>query len=202
MLGSLQRQWLTDILESVPSLVFVALLRSNFNLEAAGWVGAGLSFFIIVIFIWHKVDFNPIFLGINIHLLLVTPIIVSTFQLGASEVGEVLTLYSYKGVLITIFVVGFALTCLSRKGFIDHEGLSKSTTRKYSVILLFASAAGIAWAFLYSDSALFGVGMPIIALFALRRLLIARSFDSNHTIGIAAVGTGTVSSYDIGLEAG
>ncbi|WP_428698294.1 hypothetical protein [Stappia sp.] len=194
MSGSLQRQWLTDILESVPSFAFLALLRSNVDLETAGWIGATLAAAVLIVFRACKVRFNPILLGINIHLLLVTPIIVTVFRLGASETGETLTRYSYQGVLITIFLVGLMLTFVSREGFVGHERLSKSSVRKYSVLLLLATLAAIAWSFIYSNGALLGVALPIIALFALRRLLIARSFDSNNS-GVVAVSGGAMLTY-------
>jgi hypothetical protein len=163
-------------------------LRSNVDLETAGWIGAALAAAVLIVFRACNVRFNPILLGINIHLLLVTPIIVTVFQLGASDVGETLTRYSYKGVLVTIFVVGLALTFLSRDGFIGHERPSDSTALRYSAVLLLASLAAIAWSFIYGDGAVLGVALPIIALFALRRLLIARLLDSYKIGGIAAVG--------------
>lgn len=196
MSRTFQGQWLTDISESVPSFAFLALLRSNVDLQTAGWIGLALAGAILLIFPLCKVRFNPILLGINVHLLLVTPVIVAVFHLGASEFGAMLTHHSYHGVLLTIFVVGLGLTLFSREGFIGQGGLSHSTNRKYSAILLIASLFAIAWSFLYSHGPLLGVALPTIALFALRRLLIARSIDSAKITGITAESGGAVITYD------
>lgn len=201
MSASLQRQWLIDVIEGAPSLAFLALLRTNVDLEMSGCIGAALAAAVLIGFRACKVRFNPILLGINIHLLLVTPIIVTVFQLGASDTGQMLTRYSFQGVLVTIFVVGLALTILSREGFIGHEQLSKSSTFTYSGVLLFAALAAIAWSFLYSDGALVGVALPIIALFALRRLLIARSLDRNKINGVVAAGGGAMFTHGSEIDA-
>lgn len=202
MPGSLQREWLTDILESAPSLVFLALLRSGINIEAAGWTGAALAAFVLIGFRLYRVRFNPILLGINIHLLIITPLIVTVFELGAPELGNTLVAYSHKAVLITIFLVGCALALLSREGFAGFEGLSPLTVRTYSAILLAASLAAIAWSFTFAEGAIVGIAVPIIALFGLRRLLIARWLDSNKQINglIAAGGGGAMFTHESTID--
>lgn len=193
MSRSLQRELLTEILESTPSLAFLALWRSSVDLETAGWVGAALAASVLIGFRALKMRFNPILLGINIHLLIVTPLIVAVFHLGVPGVGEILIDYSHNGVLITIFLTGCALTLLAREGFLGFEGLSRSSVTIYSVILLVASLAAVAWTFSYSGGAIVGIALPIMALFGLRRLLIARWLDGNRKLnGLAAAGGATL----------
>ncbi|WP_416409766.1 hypothetical protein [Agrobacterium rosae] len=174
MLQSFKREWLADIVESAPSIVFFMLLRFNIGLETAGWISAAFAAIVLVGFRAYKIRFSPLLLGINIHLLIITPLIVMMFHLGASAAGETVTTYSHKGVLITILLVGIALTIFSQEGFIGLEGLSKSAVRNNSTILLIATVVAIAWAFTYSGTPLFGIVLPIIGLFILRRFLGSR----------------------------
>lgn len=182
MSGSFQRQWLTDILESTPSIVFFALLRSGIDLETAGWTAAALAAAVLLTFRAGRLRFNPILLGINTHLLLVTPVIVALHAFGAAEFGRELERMSFVGVLVTIFVVGLMLSLISRDGFVGQQGLSVSMVRRNSAVLLAGCLAAIAWSFLQGDNTLLGVALPVVLLFALRRLLIARSLDK-HRIG-------------------
>lgn len=188
MAASLQRQWLADALESAPSFVFLALLKTGVDLETAGWIGAGLAAAVLLGFRALRLRFNPILLGINVHLLLVTPVIVAVFWLGAARLGDTLTRYSYEGVLLTILVTGAALTLLSEEGFMGEPGLPASSVRPYSAVLLLAALAGLLWALFQGGSALTGVGLPIVALFALRRFLLARSLDGSGLGGVAVAG--------------
>ncbi|GGE80217.1 hypothetical protein GCM10007285_04900 [Stappia taiwanensis] len=152
-------------------------------------------------FLASRVRFNPILLGINIHLFIVTPLIVSVYQFGFPEVGATLTRYSQSAVLVTILLVGIALTLLSRDGFIGAGELSPTAAQSHSAKLLIATLAATAWAITHHESVITGVALPIIALFGLRRFLIARWLDRNNQItGIAAVGSGAM--FSNGPESG
>lgn len=193
MRASRQREWLTDALEGTPSLAFFALLRSGMDMETAGWIGAALSALVLAGFGLSRVRFNPLLLGINIHLLLTMPLIVAVFELGPPALGDVLVAHSYKAVLITIFLVGCALALLSRDGFVGVEGLPASTVRAYSAILLAATLAAIVWSFGFADGPTMGTAVPVIGVFGLRRLLIARSVDDSNRVGaLVAVGGGSM----------
>lgn len=197
MSSSFQREWLTDLLESAPSLVFFALLRSGNDLDLAGWIGTGLAAMVLFGFLACRIRYNPILLGINVHLFIITPLIVSVYQFGFPEVGATLTRYSQGAVLVTIFLVGIALTLVSRDGFIGAGGLSPSATQSHSAKLLIATLAAMAWALTHNESVIVGVALPIIALFGLRRFLIARWLDRNNQItGISAIGTGAMVAKD------
>lgn len=190
MRTSLQRQWLTDILEAVPSIAFLALWRNGLGMEAAGWVGAALAASLLGGFQLLKVRSNPIMLGINVHLVVITPLIVGISRLGAPELAGVLAASSYEGVFVTVFCVGCALTLLGKDGFIGVAGLAAKDRRKLSLLLLAGSAAATAWAFWFDGSALLKVAAPMLAIFAIRRFLVARTIDrSNRSAGLLVVGT-------------
>lgn len=180
--------------------MFLALWRSNVDMELAGWVGAALAAMVLVGFRVFRLRYNPILLGINVDLLVTTPLIVAVFHLGAHELGQTLVAYAHRGVFVAIFLVGCFLTIFSRHGFVGVEGLPASSRWIYSSILLAASVAAIAWSFNYSGGALLGIAVPIMALFGLRRLLIARWFDNNQMGGIAAAAGGAALATDFGSD--
>ena len=148
-------------------------------MRIAGWAGAVSAAVVLIGFGTLRVPQNPIALGINLHLLVITPLIVTLFYLGAQDSGRMLYTFGYRGVLVTIFVAGCALAAFSRRGFIGIERLPATTIRSYSLILLAASAMAIAWSFTFKGPASVAVAIPIMALFGLQRLLIARWLDRN-----------------------
>jgi hypothetical protein len=187
-----QKEWLTGALESVPSVAFLAMWQNQAGLDAAGWTGAGLAAAVLIGFRLFRVSYNPILLGINIHLLLATPVIVGLFRLGAPDLGRTLAGYSHRGVLVTVFLVGCGLALLSERGFLGLSGLPAPKRRANSAILLTASAATIVWSFVFAarSGALLAIAVPFMALFGLRRFLIARWNDRSHEADGLVAGAG------------
>jgi hypothetical protein len=199
---SLQREWLTDILESLPSIVFLALWRSDVDVELAGWIGVGLAAMVLIGFRVFRVDYNPILLGINVHLLVITPLIVTVSQMGALDLARALVASSERGVLVTVFAVGCALAAFSRRGFIGTDDRPGQSRWGYSSILLVASAAAMVWALTYTGNTLLAIAVPMMGLFGLRRLLVARWLDrSNRTDGSLAIGASSAFVADCAGDA-
>jgi hypothetical protein len=198
MSESRQREWLTDILESAPSIVFLALWRSGFDMESTGWIGVGLAALVLIAFRLLRVPYNPILLGINVHLIVITPLIVTAYRLGATEFADTLVVHSERGLLATVFVVGCALSAFSRRGFVGIGDLPTSSRWAYSSVLLALSAAAILWAFTYTGGTLVAIALPLMVLFGMRRLLIARWLDKSNTIdsGGLAFTAGSVPAAD------
>jgi hypothetical protein len=186
---SQQKDWLTDVIESAPSVVFVALWQGHMGLQAAGWTGAALAAAVLIGFRRYRVAYNPILLGINIHLLLMTPVIVALFRAGIPDFARMLVGYSQTGVLVTVFLVGCFLSVRSPRGFLGLSGVPAGKRHAYSAVLLAASAATVVWSLVLAAGAgtLVTVGVPLMALFGLRRLMIARWNDrANDLSGLAA----------------
>ena len=192
MRSSQQKEWLKGALESAPSVAFLALWQGQAGLEAAGWTGAALAAAVLVGFRHYRVAYNPILLGINIHLLLATPVIVALFRLGLPDLGRTLVGHAHRGVLVTVFLVGCTLTLLSERGFIGLSGLPVAKREAYSAVLLAASAATIVWSFVFASRSgtLVAIAVPFMALFGLRRFLIARWHDRSHEANGFAAGAG------------
>lgn len=178
MTGSRQREWMADVLEGLPSIVFLALWRGEMvDPAAAGWTGSALAAAVLIGFSLRRVAFNPVLLGINLHLLVITPLIVGLFRAGQPELARTLLDTAQAGVLVAVFLVGGALTAFAARGFIGVDGLPAATRRRYSLLLLAVAAAAVPWSVANAGSTLLAVGVPLIALFGLRRYLIARWRD-------------------------
>lgn len=186
-----QKEWLTDILESAPSIIFLALWRSDVDMELAGWIGVALAAVTLIGLRLLRTPYNPILLGINVHLLVITPLIVAAYGLGLAEFARALVAGSERSVLVTVFVVGCALTAFSRRGFIGQDDLPATSRWIYSSILLAAVAAAIVWSFSYAGGTLLAVGLPVMGLFALRRLIVARWLDRTRRTGSGSIATAT-----------
>jgi hypothetical protein len=194
--SSQQKEWLTGALESAPSVAFLALWQGQAGLETAGWAGAALAAAVLIGFLLFRVPYNPILLGINTHLLLATPAIVALFRFGAPDLGRMLAGHAHHGVLVTIFLVGCALTLWSERGFFGLSGLPAAKRQAYSAILLAASAATIVWSFVFvpRSGTLLAIAVPLMALFGLRRFLIARWHDRSHAADGLVAGAGPASA--------
>lgn len=181
MNGPKCRDWLPGMLEAIPSFVFLLIWRASEVLETAGWAGVFLAGAVLLAFPMFKVAFNPIFLGINIHLVVITPLIVGLHRGGFTRVAHLVEQQSYFSVLLTIFATGCFLTLCSRKGFLGTKGLPTSAVRQGSIVMLAASAAAIVWATTVEGYGFFAVGLPIIALFAVRRALLNQTRNLRST---------------------
>ena len=172
-----QRQWLFGIVESAPSLIFVGLWRSGFDLETAGWIGTGLTSVALLALRFRRQPYDTILLGINLHILISTPIISTTYRTIGPTYGDVLLYAAQNGVVVSIALVGLGLAIFSDRGFVGASDLVDRVRRHYSLLLLAAAAAGAVWSLLSTGGPLLAIALPIVCLFALRNFLIARGTD-------------------------
>jgi hypothetical protein len=173
MANARQKQLLLDLFESLPSIVFILLWRQTSDLELAGWTGCGLAAFVLAGFVLLKARMHPVVLGINLHILLVTPVLVGFFRFGDRALAEFLTGYSYSAVLLTVTVTGGVLTLFSRSGFVGVPGLPRYQRNRLSLLMLAVSLAGAVWACWAPDNSIFPVVATLTLLIGGRRFLIA-----------------------------
>lgn len=62
---------------------------------------------------------------------------------------------------------------MSQRGFIGIDP-PQTVSHRHSVVLVAAAGLAAVWGFVFAGSALVGVAVPVMVLFGLRRLLIAR----------------------------
>lgn len=178
---SQQKQWFTDLLEGLPSIAFILLWRQWGDLELAGWVGSGLALFVFGAFFHLRSRMHPVLLGVNIHILLATPIIVSLFRFGDPAFAKVLVTYSHGGVLVTVLFVGVLQTLFANGGFAGLPNMSRSRQRRYSLMMLVVSALGAGWVLASPANSLVPVVATLTLLIGGRRYLLARWVDKGHT---------------------
>jgi len=179
MTQSQQKRWLTDLLEGVPSVVFIVLWRQSGDLETAGWVGAGTALAILSLLVWMRTRMHSVLVGVNAHILLATPLIVGLFRIGQTDLAKVLASHAYPGVLVTVFVAGGIQTLVSGNGFSALERVSQSTQRRYSLGMLVICGLGAVWALVASGNPLVPVVATLTVLIVGRNFLQARLSDRN-----------------------
>ena len=133
--------------------------------------GAVLALAVLLGFRIARIPADTIYLGINLHIALITPLIVGLYRLGWPQPTRLIEAHSFPAVLVTIFLTVCALTLWSQRGFIGQPGLP----RRCSLLLLAGSAATILWWVLVGGPDLVAVGLPIIGLFVLRAAILRRA---------------------------
>ncbi|KZM47599.1 hypothetical protein [Labrenzia sp. OB1] len=184
---SKQKQWVADIVESLPSIAFILLWRQGGDLEMAGWAGSALALGAFMVFGILKLRMHPVLLGVNLHILLATPLVVGVYRFGDETIADFLSVNAYGSVLLTVLFAGVVQTVFSKSGFVGIADMPAHLQRRYSFLMLFISALGAAWAL--SDP---GTGfVPVLATLTLliggRRFLLARWSDRNGLQGEAIV---------------
>ena len=182
-----QRQWLTDILEGLPSVAFILAWRQSGDLQLAGWTGTGVAVLVFVCFRVFRLKVHPVLLGVNVHILLATPLIYGAYRLGFEDAGAVMADYSYAGVLVTVFLTGLCLSVFSKGGFAGCPDLPKKQRRLYSLAMLVVALLGAAWALATPADSLLPVVLTLTVVVGGRRFLLARHADKS-----TAAGSGTV----------
>jgi len=176
---SKQMQLIFDLLEGLPSIAFILLWRQTGDLEVAGWIGSGLAFAVFAVFGLLKGRMHPVLLGVNCHILLVTPLIVGMFGFGDRDLAVAMTSHAYGAVLLTVASVGVLLTLFTRAGFAGVPGLPKRDRLRLSLLMICVSVAGAGWAFAVPDNSLPPVVTTLTLLIVGRRFLLARWSDGS-----------------------
>lgn len=190
---SQQKQWLTDLLEGVPSITFILLWRQMGDLEFAGWVGSALALFTFAVFLKLRTRMHPVLLGVNLHILVATPLIVSMFRFGETVIAKQMVVYSHGGVLLTVLITGLVLTIFTKGGFAGFPDMPRKQQMRWSGLMLAVSALGAVWILATPDDSLVAVVVTLTLLIGGRRFLLARWMDrSNKEEGLAIGGVSIV----------
>lgn len=142
MASSRQTRIILEVLEGLPSIAFILTWRQSGDLELAGWIGCGLAFAVLAVFRILKGRMHPVLLGVNCHMLVVTPLIVGMFRFGDRSIAELLVPYSHGAVLLTVTLVGVALTLFTPAGFAGVPELAARLRTRLSLSMICVSAAG------------------------------------------------------------
>ena len=176
MARSRQAQIISGIAESAPSLIFLAMWRSNVDVELAGWTGAILAFSLIFGFAALRIRFDPILMGINAHMLLLAPIIHGAFVFGSADSARWLIDHAPTLVLVAIAVSMLSYQ-VARRPQMEDADLSPEAAYRIGWVMTAVAFAAVPWAIVNEGQSLIAVVLPIAGMFALRRYLLAREFD-------------------------
>ncbi|WP_170769192.1 hypothetical protein [Ruegeria lacuscaerulensis] len=187
MLGEHQKRLLLEIFENLPGISFLILARALEDQRLAGWVGAILAVCVCGLYARKILRPQPILLGINLFMVVITPLIellaLSGYR-GAANVliGNIDTL-----VLTSIFLIGVFLTCFSTKGFLTYETQCRKKTHLHSGLLLALCAVGIVWSLIVGQNDLISLVLPLMLLFEAQRFLRAAASDQqSHSHALLA----------------
>ncbi|WP_193187316.1 hypothetical protein [Nisaea sediminum] len=172
-----QNAWLVASAEMLPTLVFLSLWRGGFGLETAGWSGAASAALVLGAIGVTRPKFSPVVLGINIHLLLITPAIVGLYKLGFDEWAETLRHQAQTALFVVVALVGALLIGTTERGLIGTDTGPARIRFRYSLVILAAVTGAIPWAYFHAGDSLTSVALPLVILFALRGYLAARLED-------------------------
>ncbi len=187
MPSSHQKTWLFGIFQNAPAIAFIGLLQTSGDLRLAAWTAAILSGLVLFGHAWQKIKHDPLTLGTNIFFLVITPSIKASYLMEFYHLGAFLEVHVNTGFFFTIFLIGCFLTLFTKEGFISVQSENRSTIVKYSTILLVATLVTIVWAQLYDGDRIVEIGIPLMILFGLKHLLIARLNDKSSTTGVGGM---------------
>lgn len=165
------------LLENVPSIMFLGLMQAHGNLRLAGWVSAASAAVALSVLLLRRAAHHPILLGLNLFMLIAAPSIEVVYALGFETTAGFLLSHIQAAVMLSILIVGVALTMVSPRGFIGVENADQRVARHASFLMLVLSAAAVIWSVAFEGNRLLAIGLPLLLLFGLRQYLIAQIAD-------------------------
>ena len=164
------KDWRWRLAENAPSVVFLIGLRLDWRLDLTAAAAAVLATLVFVALLRAGRRPDTILLGINLNFVLATAVIWSAYTAGFDILAKEMIRLSGVAVITTIFVTGLALTRLTERGFAGIAGKKRS-----SLALLAVAGLGCVWSIAFIGDQFLSVGLPIIVLFACRRILLRRT---------------------------
>jgi hypothetical protein len=160
------------IFEVVPLSIFVLYIRYIDINTAQDWnlpfLISGVSAFVaIIFFIVQKIDFNRLFLGVNLYLIS-GAIAIITQQFWLNKIyGEL----HASGMLAWVVVVGFISLLFSPQGFIGVNSTDENSIKKLSVLLLIVSICAFSLSFAFRGKRVFSEVVPFVLIFFTQHIL-------------------------------
>lgn len=162
------------LFENAPTLAFFAALEITGDLRLSGWIGAGLAALVVAAYLRRWLRPDPILLGITLAMLTLTPAVELLLALGLERPAALLIQEARVYVLGAVFLTGCALTALTEGGFLGAALEDRARGLMASLVLLGLSGAGLLWAGFIASGRVLEIALPLLLLFAARRMLLAR----------------------------
>ncbi|CAD0183606.1 hypothetical protein RUESEDTHA_00479 [Ruegeria sp. THAF57] len=189
MLGEHQKRLLQDMFENLPGISFLILSRATDDLRLAGWVGTVLATLVCLAYVKRVLRAHPILLGINIFMVVITPLIEILVLSGSRNSADLLIGNIDSLVLGSVFVTGVVLTLFTAKGFLTYDAKSAKQMRIHSTAMLTLCVAGIVWSAAMGQNYLITLAVPLMVLFGCQRFLRAGATDRQSRGGVLLGGT-------------
>ena len=150
-----------NILEAIPLSVFLLYIRNIDTAIPQKWVApfiiSGLmALVVIILFLYKKITFNRIFLGINIYLFSGC----MAFITNQSWLNSLYSNLQASGMLLLIIITGVVSIAFSSKGFIGINSPDRKSVKKFSVYLLVFSVCVFAISFGFRGSRILSELVP------------------------------------------
>lgn len=161
-------------IEYAPSLAFLLVYLLTENMRLAGWTGTGFALMTCITYARGSLSPHSIFLGINIYMLCITPLIEALYALDLNAAGATLNAHAQPLLFVSILVTGCILATVSKSGFLNIPQASGETIKRDNRTMIGVSTAATVWALSFDSSRLLQMSLPMILLFATHRALAAR----------------------------
>lgn len=162
-------------LEYAPSAAFLAAFMLSDDLRIAGWSGAGCALLNCFAYARRTVSPHSLFLGINLYLLMITPVIEGLYAANCASWASALSECARPLVFLSIFLTGSVLSLRAPTGFLLAPQVDDTAVKRTNTLLLIASGTAAAWALVYDHNAALQLAVPMTLLFALHRTLKSRA---------------------------
>ena len=169
------------IFEVIPLSIFLVYFtfveaKNMQNWRSTFFICALVSFLIIFLFLYIKMLFNRILLGINIYLLC-GGIAFITHQWWLLKIYDNL---QASGMLVWIIIIGIVSISLSQRGFIGIQSLDIKSVKKFSLYLLLFSLCAFFISFGFRGNRILSEILPFIALYAIQSLFKKRLAEKDQ----------------------
>lgn len=187
-----QKRLFTDLLEGVPSVLFILIWRQTGDIQTAGWLSAAAALGMFAVLLFARVRMHPVLLGVNLHILLITPLIEGLYRAGADPLAQALAANAYPGVLASVFLAGVGQFLFMKDRFSALASVSRAQQTRYSLTMLVVCAAGAVWALFAASDPLVPVVVTLTVLILGRNFVAARHADASGTAALAIGSAGQV----------
>lgn len=159
------------IFQAIPLPIFVIYIRfidaTNLeNLKAPFFFSSFVALMVIILFLYRKIVFDPILLGVNLYLIS-GGLAFITYQWWLIKIYNQL---QGSGMFIWIIATGIGTIFFSPKGFIGVDSSDKNSIKKYSKYMLLFSVIMFTVSVRMRGNILLSEFFPFTCLFLLQRL--------------------------------
>lgn len=166
--------------EPFPLIVFLSLSRKIDTQIPLSWegpfvAGALSAVAVVILFLYKRIIFNRILLGINIYLFFGGAAFITHqwwLNKGYGHLGA-------SGMFLWIIIVGMTTSIFSSNGFIGVISKDSASIRTTSMALLMLSICAFAISFIFRGNAILSETIPFIGLIAAQNILKGRISTCN-----------------------